>query len=277
MVALWNIGGFTPLITAAKAHNIPLSIIPTTWIECINVIFMSLAWAVGYAGTPHILTKFMGIHNVDEMKKSQYIGLTWQVIVLTAAGLSGLLGLVYFAQPLQNKELVFIEIVKILFTDLQIGFILSAIAGAALSVVTAQALVLVSVLTEDLYKGTLRKNASEGELLWFYRCSIIIIACASFLVSYDKDTTIQSLVKYAWIGFGSSFSPLVLLALHSTYVNRYGAYASLITGGVIATLWNILLHHYIFVHYGLDIPAVIPGFILSLCLAYGISWATKRP
>jgi SSS family solute:Na+ symporter len=275
-IAYSHIDGYQAITIAAARNNIPLTLFPNTWQAMLSALFMTISWAVGYFGTPHILTKFMGMKNVHEMNKAKYIGLTWQISVLSAAGLVGLIGIAYYPDMLANKELLFLEIVKSLFNPLAIGFILSAVAGATLSVITAQVLVLVSVITEDLYHGTLRKNATDKELLWIYRLSIILIALASFYVSMDKESSIQSLVHYAWMGFGCSFGPLVLLSLHSTFINKYGAYASIFTGAFIASAWHNFGQPFLLSHYLIDVPAVIPGFALSICSAYGISWMTKK-
>ena len=274
--ALVHIGGYSAIVAAAASKHISLSLFPNTLTSLINTLLMAFSWAVGYFGTPHILTKFMGINDVRAMKKAQYIGMTWQVSVLSAAGLVGLIGIAYFPQMLANKELIFIEIVKDLFNPLTIGFILSAVAGATLSVITAQILVLVSVITEDLYHATLRKNATQKELLWVYRLSILLIACCSFCISLNRSSSIQQLVHYAWMGFGCAFGPLVIVSLHSTYTNKYGAYASIIVGGIIATTWHVIGLPFFATHYALEIPAVIPGFFLSILSAYMVSWATKK-
>ena len=274
--ALLHIGGYSSIVAMAAAKNISLSLLPETWIGLLNVILMSMSWAVGYFGTPHILTKFMGINDVREMSKAQYIGMTWQISVLAAAGLVGLIGIAYFPLPIQNKELIFIEIVKDLYSPLKIGFILSAVAGATLSVITAQILVLVSVITEDIYHATIRKNATQKELLWVYRLSILLIAIFSFCISLNRAHSIQQLVHYAWMGFGCAFGPLVFLSLHSSYINKYGAYAAILIGGIIAITWHSFGLPFFSEQYSIEIPAVIPGFVLSIMSAYVVSWLTKR-
>jgi sodium/proline symporter len=267
----WSfIGGFDAISGAASAQSISLSFFPDSVIGWFNVIFMAFGWSAGYFGTPHILTKFMGINDVREMKKAQYTGMIWQISVLFAAGCSGLIAIAFFTANLSNPELVFIEMVKMLFTDLASGFILSAVAGAILSVMTAQMLVLVSMVTEDLYK-VVRKNASQNELLWVYRISIVLLSCFSFLVSLDRASSIQSLVRYAWIGFGSSFGPLVLLSLYYDKINRYGAYTALFFGGTIALLWGFFGETQFVIKTGLLIPAVIPGFLCSVFGAIVVS------
>lgn len=276
VVALIELNGFDAIIEQAKLKSIPLTLLPSDTLGTVNVLLMAFSWMVGYFGVPHVLTKFMGIKNLDNVTKARNIGMTWQVSVLGAAALVGIIGIAYFPVDLANKELVFIEMSKSLFSPLVTGFILSAVAGAILSVVTAQVLVLVSVLTEDFYKRTLRPQATNRELIWVYRFGIIIIALFSFAVSSNKTISIQELVHYAWMGFGCSFGPLVILSLHSKYINRFGAGAAIITGGSIAALWEILFQVQIFKEYGLQIPAVIPGFILSFAFAYLISWLSKK-
>ena len=274
--ALFHIGGYSTIINAANQKNISLALLPDTWTGIINALLMAFSWAMGYFGTPHILTKFMGINNIQEIKKAQYIGMSWQISVLFAAGLTGLIGIAFFPTTLLNKELIFIEIVKNLFSPIVIGFILSAVAGATLSVITAQILVLVSVFTEDLYHMTLHKQATQNELLWVYRLSIIVIAFLSFWISLSKTNSIQQLVHYAWMGFGCSFGPLVILSLHSTYINKYGAYASILIGGIIAISWHAVAFSFFTKHFGLEIPALIPGFLLSIISAYIFSWLTEK-
>ena len=43
---------------------------------------VALSWGLGYFGLPHVLSKFMGIDSVKNIKKSQYIGLVWQFFAL---------------------------------------------------------------------------------------------------------------------------------------------------------------------------------------------------
>lgn len=276
LLALHYIGGFNEIIKSATEQNISLSLIPDDMYTLLNILLMSFSWSMGYFGTPHILTKFMGINDEKEVKKAKYVGMTWQISVLSAAGLIGLIAIAFFPEGLANRELVFVEMVKILFNPLAAGFVLSAVAGATVSVMTAQMLVVVSIISEDFYNNLIKPQATEKELLLVYRFSIIIISALSFLVSLDKQSSIQSLVQYAWIGFGSSFGPLVWLSLYSKKINTFGAIASMIMGSLVAILWQKYLQYSIFLHYGLDIPAVIPGFILSILCAYLVSYVTDN-
>ncbi len=275
-IAFLKIGGLPTIIESAEKFSISLSFFPTSFTEFINALLMAFSWGVGYFGMPHVLTKFMGISDVKKMKKAQYLGLTWQVIVMLASGAIGLIGIAFFPAILANKELVFIEMVKGLFSPFVTGIILSAVAGATLSATAAQILVVISVIVEDLYHKTFRIQASNNELVWVYRASVLLVGFLSIVVSCDKSTSIQQLVHYAWMGFGSSFGPLVLVSLHSSYINRYGAAVGIIVGGVFAATWHVMGKAYIFAVSGIDIPAVIPGFIMSMIFLYVVSFFTNN-
>jgi sodium/proline symporter len=275
-IAFFKVGGWSSISNQADIKNISLHFFPDTTLGIANAILISFSWMVGYFGMPHILTKFMGIKNVNEMAKAQRISIAWQISVFSAAGFVGLVGIAYFPEALSNQELVFVEMSKTLFPPLIAGFVLSAVTGAALSVVTAQVLVMVSVLTEDFYKRTLRPTATSEELIWAYRFGILLITICSFYVSRDEATSIQHLVHYAWMGFGCSFGPVVILSLHSQVINKYGAYASILAGGLIAALWENLGKSFFAANCSLNIPAVIPGFFLSFIFAYLVSWLTTH-
>src|ERR1700733_185770 len=276
LVGYMQVGGWQAIVSHAHLNHISLAFWPNTVIGMINTLLMAASWGVGYFGTPHILTKFMGISDVKQMAKAKYVGMSWQIAVLTAAGMVGLIGIAYFPTLLTNKELVFVEMVKSLFNPLTAGFILSAVAGATLSVIAAQMLVLISVITEDFYRPLIHPRASNKELITVYRLGITILALLSFLVSLDKTTTIQSLVQYAWMVFACSFSPLVLLSLYGSSINKYGACACIVIGGVIAALWHFVGRSVLLSTYGLDIPAVVPGFLLGILGAYLISYVTTK-
>ncbi len=266
-------GSIDAIRAAAYAKNISLSMMPHSIADLVQIIFISLTWGLGYFSMPHILTKFMGISDVKEMHKSKYIGITWQIIVLTAATAVGLIGMAYFSEGLANKELIFIEMVKDTFTPVVAGFMLCAVLAAAISTIDAQILVLASVLTEDFYKNLYRKKATTKQLFSFYRWTILIIAAIAFLIALPKTVTIQSLVKYAWVGLTCSFGPVVIAALYSRWVNRWGALAGILIGGNVSAVWEWIATVTV---YGMKVPAAIPGFIAGFSAIILISLLTSR-
>lgn len=264
--------GFGSIQSAASLQDINLNFFVDSSLESIlSISFIILGWGLGYFGQPHIVTKFMGIKNANEMNKSKYVGMTWQLIALTAAAFVGLVGIAFFKEGLRNPETVFIQMVQSLFNPLLAGFILCGVIAASVSTMDSQILVSASVLSEDFYKHLVHKKASSKQLLWVSRLGVILVSIISLMFALNNNKSILDAVFYAWAGLGSAFGPLILVALYSNYVNKYGAIAGIITGGVVAGAWSMINPYVI----DIPIPSMIPGFFLSILSIYLFSWLTQ--
>lgn len=265
-------GSFSPILESAKMKNLSLSLLPNfSSMSILKALGIMCAWGLGYFGQPHIITKFMGINKVSEMKKAQWIGLSWQAITLGAATLIGLAAIHYYKSPIQNPELVFITMVKHLFPVYLSTFILCAILAATISTMDSQILVLASSLSEDIYKRIFHKNASSKAMLLASRICVFIVASIAYIIAFIRFDTIFSLVSYAWSGLGTTFGPILILGLFSKSANKYGAWSGILSGGLIAAFWPFIkksLH--------LDIPSIIPGFFISFIIIWLISYLNRK-
>ena len=267
-----QVGGWAGISDTITTQKLTRSLLPDfSGMTLFNLISITAGWGLGYFGQPHIVTKFMGIRNADEIYKSKYIGMSWMVIALSAATCVGLVGIAYFQGGLQDSEHVFIEMVKESFHPFFIGLILCAVLAATINAMSSQVLVLSSSLTEDFYKRIVKKNASSAELLIVSRVGVIIVALVAFFIAYAKLSSIYSLVLYAWSGLGSSFGPLLLLCLYWKGVNKYGAWAGILSGGIIAGIWPYI-NHFI----PITIPSMLPGFTTSFLLIIIVSYLTRH-
>lgn len=146
-------------------------------------IISLMGWGLGYFGQPHILARFMAADSVKSIANARRISMTWMILCLAGTCAVGFFGIAYFsahpdvAGPVtENHERVFIELAKILFNPWIAGVLLSAILAAVMSTLSCQLLVCSSALTEDFYKAFLRKNASQGELVWVGRLMVLAVA-----------------------------------------------------------------------------------------------------
>lgn len=265
--------GYEDIIETALARNISLEFIPDlSLLSITSIVFLVFSWGLGYFGQPHIITKFMGINDPENLKKSKYVGMTWQLIALSAAASIGLVGIAFFKQPVANPEYIFVEMVKILLHPIVAGFVLCGVLAASMSTMDSQILVSASVISEDLYKVFIKPNASEKELLIVTRIAVVIVSVLSLYLALKRNSTIQEAVLYAWSGLGCAFGPLVLMSLYSRHTNKYGAIAGIIVGGLIAGTWDMIQPQF----FPITIPAMIPGFFLSLASIYLVSAYTKN-
>jgi len=269
--ALPTIGGFDGLIKGLQLSQTYKSLIPDySFITLLSIFFSVFGWGLGYFSLPHIVTKFMGIKNVQDMPKSKWVGITWQSISLSAATLIGLISIVFFPNGLADNQLLFINMTQSVFPAFVAAFILCAILGATITSMDSMILVLASNLSEDFYKRSFRKTASSKELLVVSRISIAIVALIAFTIAVTTSNSIFGLVSFAWFGLGASFGPLMLFSLFSKKTNRFGAWGGLISGSVVSGIWPLINKN-----LTIDIPTLIPGFIISSFTIWAISAITQ--
>jgi sodium/proline symporter len=247
--------------------------------------FISLmAWGLGYMGQPHILARFMAAKNAATLKNARRIGMTWMVLCLLGAILTGFLGIAYFAlHPNQagpvsaNPETVFITLSKVLFNPWLAGIFLSAILAAIMSTLSCQLLVCASALTDDFYKSYLRPNAEQRELVWVSRLCVLLVSVLALVLASDPNNSVLKMVGYAWAGFGAAFGPLVLLSVSWRRMTREGALAGMLVGALTVVLW----------HNGqwfgqaqgalFGLYEMVPGFVFSMIAIVLVSRITQAP
>lgn len=220
-----------------------------------------LAWGLGYFGQPHILARFMAADSLAVIPQARRIGMTWMVVCLLGAMATGFFGIAYFAQhPEQagavseNHERVFIALSNVLFNPWVAGVLLSAILAAIMSTLSCQLLVCSSALTEDFYRGFLRPNASERELVWVGRSAVLLVAVVAIVIARDPDSRVLGLVSYAWAGFGAAFGPVVLFSLGWKRMTSTGALAGMVVGAATVILWK---------YTGSALYEMVPGVVAA--------------
>ncbi len=183
--ALSQIGGIGSVIANITQNQGThfLSIFPTDN-SLLSIFFKTSAWGLGYFGMPHILINFMSIDNVNNMKKAKIVGISWQILVLAAAVLVGIVGKAFITPALANQELVFICMVQTLFTPFLAGLILCAMLAATISTINTQSLISASLITHDLYYPFASKQATTEQKLLFTRAAIFIIPTLALIAAF---------------------------------------------------------------------------------------------
>lgn len=269
-------GGFTATIHSIKNTDPQLlnmfKELNGSTISIISVISL-LAWGLGYFGQPHILARFMAIKSSDQIKGARKIAMVWVVISLFCSVIVGMIGIVFLDTPLTgaDTETVFMILVNTVFHPLIAGVMLSAILAAIMSTADSQLLVTSSAITEDFYKVLFRRDASDKELVWIGRSSVILVALIGFFIAMDPTSSVLGLVAYAWGGFGATFGPIILLSLFWKRMTRNGALAGIIIGGLTVLIWKQLSG-------GLfEMYEIVPGFVLSTGAIIVTSLMDKEP
>ena len=244
-----------------------------SWFSGVSLagIISALAWGLGYFGQPHILVRFMSIRSTKDIPAATFIGIAWMAICLIAACFIGMLGVAYvnkFNLSLQDPERIFIVMSQLLFNPWIAGILLSAILAAIMSTASSQLLVSSSTIAEDFYKKIFKQEASEAMVLRLGKVGVLVVALIAFVISTDKNSSVLSIVAYAWAGFGASFGSVMLFSLFWSRMTRIGAIAGMISGAVVVVAWKQL-----FADTG--VYEIIPGFVVASLAIIIFSLASK--
>ncbi|MGF1769900.1 sodium/proline symporter PutP [Enterovibrio makurazakiensis] len=268
-------GSFTQLPSELAAKNPELL---TLWndvsgepLSAIAIISL-VAWGLGYFGQPHILARFQATRTNKDITTARRIAVVWSAVSMIGAILIGLVGILYVDQHLGGEladgETIFMYLVNAAFHPVVAGILLAAILAAVMSTADSQLLVSSSALAEDFYKQVFRPDASTKEVVMVGRFAVVSLSAVALALAMNPESSVLGLVSYAWAGFGAAFGPALLLSLFWKDMNRNGALAGVVVGGVTVVAWKQ-------VSGGIfDIYEIVPGFILASVAIIAVSKMT---
>jgi len=241
-MAYHTVGGAAAVEKAIDLKRVSTSLMPegTSLPAALCMIISTTAWGLGYFGQPHILVRFMSIDSPAKLGKSRVIAITWVLVSLAGAVAVGLIGIAMFENLTDGEqEKVFIYMIDKLFNPWIGGILLAAILSAIMSTIDSQLLVSSSALSQDVYPKTVRKGASQKEIVWVGRACVIATFLVALVIALICDSTVLDIVAFAWAGLGAAFGPLVLFALFSRKTTWQSALTGMITGTAVLILWKL--------------------------------------
>ena len=236
-----------------------------------------MAWGLGYFGMPQVLLRFMAIRSESELTRSRRIATVWVVISLTVAVFIGIVGRALYPTAhatASDAENVFITLSTNLLPPLLAGFVMAGILAATISSSDSYLLIAASALAKNIYQGIVRKNASDKKVMRMTRITLLVIALIAMLIASDEDSVIFTIVSFAWAGFGAVFGPLMLMSLFWKRINRAGAIAGMLSGGIMVFVWKLLIRPLGGVW---NIYELLPAFIVSCIFIVVVSLLTAPP
>ena len=270
--AVGGVGATFASIDPASWQLFPNGDGSVTWL----LIASSMAWGLGYFGQPHILVRFMAIEKPKDIKPATIVAMIWVSITLFAAVMIRPLGHLFLDAPLADgqHETIFMVLINSTFGPILTGVFMSAILAAIMSTAASQLLVASSALSNDLYKGLVRKNASEKETMTVSRIAVLVISFTALFLGMDPNSSIFGIVSFAWAGLGASFGPAVLMSLYWKRMTLKGAVAGVITGAV-----GSVVFYWLKTNVGgiFSVYELLPAFVLAIAAIVVFSLLDKEP
>lgn len=236
-----------------------------------------LAWGLGYFGMPQVLLRFMAIRREDELKRSRRIAMIWVIISLGVAVFIGIIGRQLFPTEHLTKsaaENIFITMSTNYLPSILAGFVMAGILAATISSSDSYLLIAASSVSKNIFQGIIKKNATDKQVMWVTRITLLVIAIIAIILALDEESIIFEIVSFAWSGFGATFGPLMLFSLFWKRINRAGAIAGMVSGAASVFIWKLLIAKLggVFAIYEL-----LPAFIISSIFIVVVSLLTKAP
>ena len=242
-------------------------------------ILSTLSWGLGYFGVPQVLLRFMAIRKSSELKMSRRIATVWVLISLTAAVSIGVLG--RFILPTDvalatqsGAENVFAHLAQLLFHPLLAGVVMAGILAATISSSDSYLLIAASAVSKNLFEGIIKKDATDKQVMKLSRIILLVITAVGIAIAWNENSVIFEVVSFAWSGFGATFGPIILFSLFWKRVNRAGAIAGMLSGGITVFVWKLLLKPLGGVF---GIYELLPAFLVSCIFIVVVSLCTEKP
>jgi len=174
-----------------------------------------------------------------------------------------------FLPSLATPDRAFPTLVSTTMSPLMGTLILTCIVAAIMSSLDSLLLAVGAMCSHDIFKGFIKKDATEKQELEVTRWSIIVIGLAGALVSLKPPATIIGMYNIIIGVVSSTLFPALLLGLFWKRTTKEGAFIGSIVGCIVAWVW---------IAFGPKaIPAALIGVPVGAILVVVISLFTPEP
>ena len=249
-------------------------------------------WGLGYFGMPHILLRFMAIEKPEKLKLSRRVASVWCLISLAVATLLGVVGramtqagvleALFDAEDLTSTSKAETLIVVLANHISQNGFayaligglIIAGILASTMSTADSQLIAASSAVSENIIQDVFKIKLSDTAAMLTARLTLVIVAVLGVVIAWDPNSSVFSIVSFAWAGFGAVFGPAMIMSLFWKRMNKYGAVAGMISGMITVFVWK----------YGVrplggiwDLYELAPAFLVALIFIVVVCLITPAP
>ena len=277
-------GGISNIIYSLQQINPKLAapVGPPGFIPLASLVILT---SLAPFAMPQLLQKFYAIKDEKAVKIGTIASTIFAVLVAGTAYFTGALTRIFLTPEKNPLAVMYNESGQIVpkVVDALMPEMLVTVIPAALSVVilllilaasmsTLASLVLISStsITKDLYKGFIRKDASDKTLTNLVRLGSAFFIILSVILAFLKPAVIVTILSVSWGAIASVFLGPFIWGMFNKKINRTGA----ITGSVGGLAICLILF---FVWGAAKVPqAASVGMIASLLLAPVFGFLGKK-
>lgn len=250
----------------------------------------TFCWGLGYFGMPHILLRFMAIEDPNKLKLSRRVASVWVVISLGVATFLGIVGRAMteagvldtlIEDPTSSSKA---ETLIVVLSDhisqngfgyaLIAGLIIAGILASTMSTADSQLIAASSAVSENIVQDVFKIKLSETASMFTARITLVVVAVLGVVIAWNPDSSVFSIVSFAWAGFGAVFGPAMLMSLFWKRTNKYGIIAGMITGAAMVFIWKFGVRP---LGGAWNLYELAPAFLVALIIIVVVSLVTPAP
>ena len=249
---LWaKLNAIDPTLTNWIPTNLPWGFFP-----------YFLGWLVagfGVVGQPHVLVRAMAIDSVDNIALARNINFVCSLINFVAAVGIGLTARVLLPNLMTSAdpELALPNLSIELLPAILVGLMLAGIFAAAISTADSQILSCSAALSQDLVPSAANSYRKA-------KIATLVVIAIVLAIALITNNSVFALVIFSWSVLACALGPLLVLRVWQKPVSVPVGITMMITGIVVAIIWNIGLN------LSSAINEVLPGMAAGF-IVYGIA------
>ncbi len=267
-------------LSAVGGWNVVVESVPSTKLSIIDgigvktIISLTIMYIASYTVGPEIVQRYYGAKDEKATKQGSLLG---GFVCIAYAALPAMLGLIAIAMVKQNfiPEATLLEngtryILPVLavhtMPPVLVGLLFAALISATMSSADSDMLAAGTIISNDIYKAHIKKDASDKELLLVNRIVMVVTGIIAMIIALANTSSIITLLMFSFsLRAGGAFIPYLM----GHYSNKYGAIASM-TSLVLGSLCVVLFEQIDTLSF-FGMSAVVPGVLVSIIVFFGIS------
>ncbi len=259
----------------------------------INLISLVLLTSLGVYGLPQTVHKYYSVRDKKAVNQGMIVSTIFALLIGVIAYFVGGLGRLFFNDIPQGgtDNIIPVMLNQVIPVGL-LGLIGVLVLSASMSTLASVSLSSASVVAVDLYKGGIRKEASDKKVTLVMRilCAVFVLISVviAILNKLFNITAIAYLMSLSWGTLAGCFFGPFVLGLYSKKLTKAGAISSVVGGLVLTVVLTIVFG---VVKAGISAPfgAILQKGVASspltgvICMAFSViitlvvSTFTKKP
>ncbi len=211
----------------------------------VSLIALTLLTSFGVWALPQTIHKYYAVRDKKAITQGVVVSTVFALVIGVSAYLTGSLSIFFPETYLVSDSLVIPTMLKLVIPVGLMGVIAALVLSASMSTLASVSLASASVIAVDLYKGSIRKNASDKNVTLVMRALCLLFVLISVVLAILNEefgiTAITYMMGLSWGTLAGCFIGPFVLGLLSKRVTKSAVWSSILTSLVLTVTLIVVL------------------------------------